>query len=232
MLSFLTSRFSVVVVLDFAPLCYQKKSWNIFFQLCNLPLSFLLVFSRPCWRLSSLSLILNTLKRNKRKKYLESIKLPVIFFFLTCTTAMGFYPGAHLFLSKLPPAPRNPKRSDAMEAGLGLVTGGLGADHSTILHQLGSAEQVTHPLWAEEWWYLLWRFVYRLKRREFSSQYLAHSMCSINTRVKRNLSPADSTGPLAWVNIILVFVTQKPLQLSHWDGWVEAIISFWSINRW
>ena len=168
MLSFLTLRFSVVVVLDFAPLCYQKKSWNGFFQLCNLPLSFLLAFSRPCWHLSSLSLILNTLKRNKRKKYLESIKLPVIFFSNLHNTCFSWCP---LFsLSKPTPAPPgNPKSSDAMEAGQGLVAGGLGADHSSILHQLGNAEQVTHPLWAEEWWYLLWSFVYRLKHREYSA---------------------------------------------------------------
>ena len=45
-----------------------------------------------------------------------------------------------------PRPPGNPKSSDAMEAGQGLVAGGLGADHSSILHQLGNAEQVTHPL--------------------------------------------------------------------------------------
>lgn len=49
-----------------------RKHWNNFFQLCNLPLSFLQAFSRPCWYLSSLSLILSTLKRERKtRKYLE-----------------------------------------------------------------------------------------------------------------------------------------------------------------
>lgn len=61
--------FVAVVVLDFAPLCH-KKSWNSFFQLRNLPLSVLQAFTRPCWHLSSLSLILNTSKRKiKKVKY-------------------------------------------------------------------------------------------------------------------------------------------------------------------
>ena len=172
MLSFLTLRFAVVwgllLLLFWILLLYvtKKKSWNGFFQLCNLPLSFLLAFSRPCWHLSSLSLILNTLKRNKRKKYLESVQLPVIFFFQLGQQLHAFTlaPTLFSFQAHTPPPPTSdPKSSDALEAGQGIVAGGLGADHSSVLHQLGNAEQVTHPLWTEEWWYLLWSFVYRLK---------------------------------------------------------------------
>lgn len=224
MLSFLTLRFSVVVVLDFAPLCYQKKSWNGFFQLCNLPLSFLLAFSRPCWHLSSLSLILNTLKRNKRKKYLESIKLPVIFF-PTCTTITCLSPGAHPFLFPSPrPPPGNPKSSDAMEAG---PSGRRPGCWSRLYPSPAGQCWASHPP-SLSWGVMIppLKFCVQIKTQRVLSLYLGHSMCSVSTRVKRNLSPADSMGPLACVNIILVLVTQKPLQQSRWDGWVETMISF------
>ena len=58
-----------------------RTRWNSFFQLCNLPLSFLQAFSRPCRYLSSLSLILNTLKRKKENEGFGVNKVPYDFFF-------------------------------------------------------------------------------------------------------------------------------------------------------